>query len=372
MYMMKGTIIIASVAVAVTLGLLVFIHESNRSAQKVKPPSPAPVLTAPGGRADRTLASEKALLPPPSESPTNEPAATSVWARFGDGDVPKLTREEVEPFLAKNHRSVEALLGALRACEEDDELLKEAKERFPNDPRVQFAAAFKSDSPQEQREWLEKLKASAPDNALANYLLASGHFKSGETGQALSEAAAASAKPVFENYLVDFIQNAEEAYRAGGYPSAEAKAAAGIGALLPELGQLKSAGVELAELAKKYQQAGDDASARAVLDMALTLGHRLDQTPQVTLIQELVGVAIERIALSGMNPGSPYGQAGQTVQDQIDALAARRKAMRALASETEPILMGLSDEDTAHYFDRSRMFGEVAALRWVRNKAPQP
>jgi lipopolysaccharide biosynthesis regulator YciM len=266
---------------------------------------------------------------------------------------------------------VGALLGALRASG-DDTLLAEAREKFPDDPRVQFAAAFKSDSPQEQREWLEKFKASAPDNALASYLLAGGHFKSGETEQALRELAAATAKPAFENYLVDFIQNAEEAYHASGYPIADAKAAAGMGALLPELAQLKSAGVGLAELAKKYQQAGDDASARAALDMAMTLGHRLDQTPQITLIQELVGMAIERIALNGMNPNSPYGQSGQTVQDQIDALAARRKAIRTLTSESAPILMSLSDEDTVHYFDRSRMYGEVAALRWVMNQAPQP
>ena len=98
----------------------------------------------------------------------------------------------------------------------------------------------------------------------------------------------------------------------------------------------------------------------------------LVQTPQITLIQELVGMAIQRIALNGMNPSSPYGQAGQTVQDQIDALAARRKAMRTLTSESAPILMSLSDEDTVHYFDRSRMYGEVAALRWVMTKSPQP
>lgn len=367
---MKGTIIIAGLAVVVTLGLLVFIHESKRPIQSAEQPSPASVSSVQRERAGRALAQENDPLPPRSESTTNKPAATNLWARFADGDIPKLTREQVEPFLAKNHRSVEALLGALRACG-DDELLKEAKEKFPNDPRVQFAAAFKSSSPGEQREWLEKFKASAPDNALANYLLASSHFKSGETEPALQEIAAATAKPVFENYLTDFIQNAEEAFRAGGYPDAEAKGAANMGALLPELAQLKQAGLGLAELAKKYQQAGDDASARAVLDLALTLGHRLDQSPQITIIQELVGIAIERIGLNGMNPNAPYGQTGQTVQDQIDALLARRKAIRTLTTESAPILANLSDEDMAHYFDRHKMYGEIAALRWVMNQAPQ-
>src|SRR6266487_4789281 len=122
-YIMKGLIIIAALAVAVTLGLLAFIHESNRPAQPVEPPAPANVLPAQSERAGRALAYEKSPLPPPSESTTNKPGATNLWARFADGEIPKLTREQVEPFLAKNHRSVEALLGALRACG-DDELLK--------------------------------------------------------------------------------------------------------------------------------------------------------------------------------------------------------------------------------------------------------
>jgi hypothetical protein len=264
---------------------------------------------------------------------------------------------------------VDALLGALRASGDDD-LLREAKEKFPNDPRVQFAAAFKSDSPEERRQWLEKFKASAPDNALADYLLAGDHFKSGESALALQEIAAATAKPAFDNYVVDFVQNAEEAFRAGGFPESDAKAAAGMGALLPELAQLKQVGVSLAELAKNYRQAGDEASAQAVLQMGLDLGHRLDQSPQFALIQDLVGLAIEGIALNRMDPASPYGQTGRTVQDQIDALKERRAAIRMLTTESATILESFSDRDLALYFDRRKMYGEVAALKWVLNKSP--
>jgi hypothetical protein len=60
------------------------------------------------------------------------------------------------------------------------------------------------------------------------------------------------------------------------------------------------------------------------------------------------------------------------VQDQIDALAARRKAIRTLTSESAPILATLSDEDMVHYFDRHKMYGEIAALRWVMNQSPPP
>src|SRR5205085_3569400 len=138
----------------------------------------------------------------------------------------------------------------------DAGLLKEAKEKFPGDPRVQFAAWFKGESPEEKRDWLEKFKQSAPENALANYLLAAEHFKAGDTAQALQEITAAGSKPGFENYLVDFMQNAEEAYRARGYSPAEAKAVGTMSALLPDQAELKSVAVKLAELAKQYRQAG--------------------------------------------------------------------------------------------------------------------
>ena len=105
-----------------------------------------------------------------------------------------MSLEQLEGYLTQNRRSVEALLGALRASG-DDSLLAEAKERFPDDPRVQFAAAYKTESPEERQQWLEKFKQSDPQNALADYLLAAEHFKSGQAEQALQEITTAATKP---------------------------------------------------------------------------------------------------------------------------------------------------------------------------------
>ena len=304
------------------------------------------------------------------DSSTNA-AFTNAYKRFAYGDYPRPTRAQLEAFLSKNGRSVDALLGALRATD-DEELLKEAKEKFPNDPRVQFAAAFKSQSPEERQQWLEKFKASDPENSLANYLLANEHLTAGRTEQALAELTAAGGKRSMENYLVDFIQNTEEAYRAAGYSDGEAKSIAGISALLPELAQLKGVGVGLADLAKRYREAGDEASAQAALQMGLNLAYRMDQSPQVTLIQELVGIAIERRMLDVMNPNAPYGLTGHTVKDQLDALTARRNAFKDLIKKTSPILESMSNEELGHYFDRIKIYGDYAALQWVARQSPQP
>jgi tetratricopeptide (TPR) repeat protein len=287
------------------------------------------------------------------------------------GDIKPVSREQLESYLARNRRSAEALLAGWRASG-DDTLLAEAKEKFPNDPRVQFAAAFKTDSPEERRQWLEKFGQSDPDNALADYLLAGEHSKAGQTDQALEKITAAASKSKFDSYLLDFIQNAEEAYQAGGYSVAEAKVIACVTALLPEQAKLKQVGVDLVELAKRYQQAGDETSAQAALQMGLELGHRLDQNPQVTLIQELVGMAIERLALNAMDPNAPYDGPGRTVKDQLDALDTRRKGYRELTGQSDRILATMSDAEVAHYFDRVRLYGDVAAMRWVVNQSVEP
>lgn len=367
--MKRTVLILVAVVLLVALGLLVFRSGDNNAPEQTE------LLVS----VESSLVAEEDSLysarwkdTPPKlvQSATSEPASTNLWTRFANGDTPRVTREQLEPFLVKNQRSAEALLGALRASG-DEELLKEAKERFPNDPRVQFAAAFKTAVSGERQHWLEKLKQSDPENALANYLLAGQHLKAGRVEEALQEITAASSRPRVDNYLIDFMQNTEEAYRAGGFTEAEAKVAAGTSALLPEQTWLKQAGVELVELAKRYHQAGDETSAQAVWQMGANLGRRLHQSPQISLIQESVGMAIERLALNELNSAAPPDESRQVVWDQLDGLAARRKAQKELISQTESTLRTMSDEDLAHYFDRAKLYGEAAALRWVLNHIPQ-
>jgi len=73
-----------------------------------------------------------------------------------------------------------------------------------------------------------------------------------------------------------------------------------------------------------------------------------------------------------MKPDAPYGGTGLTVQNQLDALDARRKSYKELTSKSDPILRTMSDQDLARYFDRVKIFGDAAAMRWVISKAPTP
>ena len=281
---------------------------------------------------------------------------------------PKLTAAQVESYLTENGRSAASLLAAFRATG-DPTLLQEAMQKYPGDPQVNFASVFKKDSsPEEHRQRLEAFKQSAPGNALANYLSARDYFKSGQTDQAVQELNAAAGKPQFQDYSSDFVQNDEEAWRAAGYSVAEAKTVASMLLLLPHLGEMKQLSYDLVSLANSYRQAGDDASAQAALQADLNLGQRFDASPGEALVSQLVGMAIQGMALNAMDPNSPYGAAGQTVKGRVDELTLRRREIKDLVQQFDGAQQRMSDQDWISYKDRWRAFGEEAALRWMVSK----
>jgi RNA polymerase sigma factor (sigma-70 family) len=304
---------------------------------------------------------------------TAEPLAeesTNLFNRFKEGE-PKLTAGQVEAYLKANGRKASSLLAAYRTSS-DPALLKEAMEKYPNDPQVAFEAALDKDlSPEEQRQWLDTFEKSAPDNALANYLSALNYFKAGQTDQGVQELTAISGKPL-DDYTLARVQDDEEAYLSAGYSAAEAERIADSEIMLPQLSQVKQLGVDLVDLAKAYSQSGDQASAQAAFQMAMNLGQQYSNaSTDPMLISQLVGMAIEKIALSAMDPNSPYGNNGQTVQDQINQITQNRAAINELVDQAVPLLQTVSDQDILNYENRRRAFGEVAALQWVVNKYGQ-
>jgi RNA polymerase sigma factor (sigma-70 family) len=303
-------------------------------------------------------------------SPAQASPSTNLYARLKDKD-PKLTRNQVEPYLKANSRSAASLLAAFRTTG-DPALLKEAMEKYPNDPQVDFEAAFDKDlSPDDRRQWLTAFEKSAPDNALANYLSALNDFSSGQTDQAVRELSAAAGKP-FDDYTVSRVEDDTEAYLAAGYSLADAKTISSMQLLLPQLAQMKQLGLDTIDLAKAYSQAGDQASAQAALQMTLSLGQRYaDPSSGEAEISQLVGIRIEQLALRAMDPNTPYGNDGQTVQDRLSALTQQFTAVTQLGEQAETLFPALSDQDWIVYKDRWLMFGEENAQRWVVNKFGQ-
>ncbi|MSU64433.1 MAG: sigma-70 family RNA polymerase sigma factor [Pedosphaera sp.] len=316
-------------------------------------PAPAMPVVAPGLLAD-------------------ELQITNVYAKIIAKKPPKLTADQIAPYLDANRRDAASLLAAFRTTD-DPTLLEEAMQKFPNDPKVGFEAALRKDAPPaERRQWLDAFKQSAPDNALANYLSAADYFKTGQADQAVKELVAASSKTQFRDYTLDRNTDDEEAYRAAGYPAAQAKLVASAQLVLPQLGQMSGLAKGIVDLAGSYRQSGDDTSAQAALQMAASLGQRYGNASSgETLIAQLVGINVERMALTAMDPSSAYGANGQTVQELINQIVQERTSIQALSKQAGPLWDSMSEQDWLSYQNRSATFGEEAALRWLVNKNGQ-
>jgi len=339
---------------------------------RAKPNASAPQPSAPA------TAQQKARLRLPAPRITSTPAesaeelrATNLYTRLVNGDVPKLSPEQLNTYLTQNQRNAESLLAAFRASS-DEAYLKEAEEKFPNDPRVAYAAVFKSDSPEERSQWLDRLKQSDSGNALPNYFSALDAFKSGQMDRAVQEITAATGKQQFQDYTMDFLQNAEEAYRSAGYSEADAKSIAATELLLPDLKELRDLGRRMVSLANSYRQSGDSGSADTALQMDIALGQRFGGYPGEPLIDRLVGIAIERDALTTMDPNSSYGSSGQTVHDRITQLDNTRQSLKSLAQQETGLFERMSDTDIVSYWDRWRAFGYEPTMQWAINKYGQP
>jgi tetratricopeptide (TPR) repeat protein len=381
----KTTVILAA---GIMVLVLAYLNHSNRTAP-VPPAEPREPLTAkhvlkPRLPAPRIAPTALVAEPQPADTPPK-----NLIARLLHGeDSFKLSHLQVEAFLRDNRRNAESLLAAFRATEEKA-FLQEAVAKYPNDPRVNFVACLAAlnrpdATPDERRQRLEAFQQSAPDNALPDYLSAREHFKSGQTDQAIQALVAASVKPQFQDYSGDFVQNAEEAYRAAGYSEAEAKAIAACSLPLPQLAQLRQLGDNVAELAAAYRQAGDEPSAQAALQMGLNLAQRVGEpSGSHFLVSDLVGLNIESHLLESLDPGQPYDDAGHTVKDRLDTLAQRREEIKRLGEpstwlggERRDVLVALWEEmppqDLIRFFDRVKVSGEREALRWARNKLGAP
>jgi hypothetical protein len=368
--------IVAAAALALLLGLaLTQLSRRRDAAAPPTVPSP-PEIVSISEAPEPELPPRASLLTTSAAAPaavaSNAPAAPATnWLQrllSDDGESLRLPREVIDRWLASGRTNAEDLLAA-RQAGGGQEFLRMALTNFPNDPRVLFASCALDDGPEARRERLDRFKAAAPDNALADYLSAREHLKNGQPEQALADLLAASGKPGIQDYMRDAVQNAEELFLQSGKSPAEAKALASFSALLPHLAQMKNLAQEIAVLQHQYLAAGDAASAENLAALGLQLGQRLGTgEASHTLISQQVGIAVERIVLNPLDAERSYDFLGGSVREHIAQLDARRADMRQDAQHFGAWMRNASDADLISYFDRSKLYGETIAMAWLRQR----
>jgi hypothetical protein len=298
-------------------------------------------------------------------SPENDSANSSSPNETAE-EWKKLSREEVDAYLLKTKRSPESLLNAFVETG-DTNFLAEAAEKYPDNPIVQWAMVNQKTSPEERQHWLEKLKTSSPDNALPNYLSALDKLKAGNTEQALAEIDAGSKKMSVNSFERERQQSREEMYLLAGYSPLEARSKGMETVLLPNLSELKALAQEMSALQQKYLAAGDSSSAQQLAALGLEVGGKVaDGKSSPTLINQLVGYAMENIALKNLDAGTYYDFLGKTAGERIQEIKNQKQEIKDLTPVWNDHYVHLSDTEKMIFLDRSRLYGELNAMKWLK------
>lgn len=301
------------------------------------------------------------------EKPTASGRSELLQRILSNATAPSVSVEDVHRWLVRNRTNAESLLAAAQVGNGQECLLK-ALELYPDDPRVLCASIRLNDSAEARRQRLDRFKSASPDNALPRYLSAREHLKQSQPEQAVADLVEASRLQRFEDYSVEAMQTAEELYLSAGLPAVEAKVLGVSSVLLPHLAQLKDLAVGLMDLRENYLAAGDHQSADNLTRHVLQLGDQLTQGDGSRfVINQLVGAAIQQIALNRLEPTQTYDFLAASVAEQKTRALALRDEIKQDNKMFEQWLATAEDDRIMSYFDRIKLYGERRALEWLKS-----
>ncbi len=307
---------------------------------------------------------------PPEVNPTDAPALPLVNQVLLGRATNRVVLAQLDFYLQANQRNAASLLAAASVCAEsrpgaDLDILREAVQAFPDDPRVLLDWLLWGDAPPaERRQALDAFVQAAPQNALADYLSALDHFDSGDVEAALRSLMSAYGKTGIDDYFTAAVQGRQEAYRAAGYSEAEAAAAAFCEMGMPQNACLLKLSQCLNDLRQQYVQATDSESAQFIAEMCVRLGWQVQSGMGNTLVGEALGMRIEREALEHLPPDAVLTATGSTVRERLSEIAEWRRALKDV-QPGDQLVSTLDESAVTELFERIRLNGEREAFRWL-------
>jgi hypothetical protein len=287
---------------------------------------------------------------------------------------PKTLHQQVEEWLARHHRSADSLLAAFHVLN-DTNYLKEAAASFPDNPQVELAVLARNVFPEDRRKWLDLFKASSPSNSLADYLSAQTYFRNGQSDVAVKDLVAATGKPEFENYTLESQLDAEELGQFLGKSPLDSSETALAGSMgdMP-LATLKQLASQMADLQKQELNVGDNNSAENLAQMGMVLGGQLNEgAGGKYIINQLLGIAVETMMFQQLDPNTSYDFLdGETPAQKLEELKQQKIALSQLDKSVQAIQPGLTDAEIVSFQERTRIYGEVAAMRWLLQQHGNP
>lgn len=282
------------------------------------------------------------------------------------GKVPKLHQLEVEAFLENQGRTVMNLLVASRLLN-DLSFAREAARADPANPTALLELALRGETPEEKSAAVAAFREAAPSNSLGDYLVAHQAFLTGDAGAAGAALIQSLDNPLFADYSQQLVAGSEQAYLEAGYEPTAAAGAAMFALTIPRAQPLMEVSKNLLSLQQAFIRSADFDAAEPTVIIGLTLGQRIqDQGPY--LIDQLMGISIERQFLQQLDPLTQAGPAGQPAGERLETLDAKLLEIKDLTGRFTPVFAQADDATQSRYLVMMKTDGELVAMRWLLEK----
>jgi hypothetical protein len=106
--------------------------------------------------------------------------------------------------------------------------------------------------------------------------------------------------------------------------------------------------------------------------MGLVLGNHLETGGgSQTVPSQLLGVVIGKRFVQQLDPNS-RDPLGRRVGEVSAAIAQHEKTLKSLRAMTPRVILNMSRAELATYFERVKLYGQEAALSWLKAKHEEP
>ena len=301
-----------------------------------------------------------------AEGPTGTQRAGATRVAPTPAKPRPLETSQAEALVRQRGGTALSLLAMARLTG-DTAWLRRAAEADPDDPKVRLALYHATEDPAERAAALAAYRAADPGNALGDYLTAWEAGQQGDTvGLASALVDASFAEGLRRNELAVVLE-ADAMLRASGMGDREAFEQAMGSMKASDAIALAGLGRNMGELQRLFVELGDWDEADFLLEQTLVLGGSLRQGGM--LLDNLVGVSIERQLLGALDPQTVIGWDGERASERLAALQEDwEKGVGMTSDEISEAMDRLDADGWAEYRRRLAEEGERAALRWLKDR----
>ncbi len=272
-----------------------------------------------------------------------------------------VTLEQLAPYLALHERNAESLVAAY-CLTKNEALLREALERFPDDPSV-LETAYTELKGADRLALAQRLAEVSPDNGFGPLLAAGLLLDAGDRDGAMASLLEAGTRRHVSDHGV--VRNAamREALLGCGFDSAEATLGSLWSAPIIPLYHTTQMTQESVRRTTQAMVEGRTEEASRQAERTLALADRLRGS--TAIVHDLIADTMETLTLQALPADTFIGPNGQTAGQRLEALR-QDGAMKDFAASDSFLRQSTTASEFEIFAQIRAERGGRAAMDWVR------